>query len=43
MGEGGAVITNSNRLKLSVDSFRDWEEIVGARVVTMIPAEKDSV
>ncbi len=24
MGEGGAVITNSNRLKLSIDSFRDW-------------------
>ncbi len=24
MGEGGAVITNSNSLKLSIDSFRDW-------------------
>lgn len=24
MGEGGAVITNSNTLKLSIDSFRDW-------------------
>ena len=24
MGEGGAVITNSNKLKLSIDSFRDW-------------------
>ena len=24
MGEGGAVITDSNRLKLSIDSFRDW-------------------
>ncbi len=23
-GEGGAVLTNSNRLKLSIDSFRDW-------------------
>jgi CDP-6-deoxy-D-xylo-4-hexulose-3-dehydrase len=24
MGEGGAVITNSTKLKLSIDSFRDW-------------------
>jgi len=24
MGEGGAVMTNSNSLKLSIDSFRDW-------------------
>jgi len=24
MGEGGAVITDSNRIKLSIDSFRDW-------------------
>ena len=24
MGEGGAVITDSNKLKLSIDSFRDW-------------------
>ena len=24
MGEGGAIITNSNSLKLSIDSFRDW-------------------
>ena len=24
MGEGGAVLTNSNRLKLEIDSFRDW-------------------
>tara|TARA_B100000427_G_C15518280_1_gene599169 strand:- start:3845 stop:5179 length:1335 start_codon:yes stop_codon:yes gene_type:complete len=24
MGEGGAVITNSNSLKLSIDSYRDW-------------------
>ncbi len=24
MGEGGAVLTNSNRIKLSIDSFRDW-------------------
>jgi len=24
MGEGGAILTNSTKLKLSVDSFRDW-------------------
>jgi CDP-6-deoxy-D-xylo-4-hexulose-3-dehydrase len=24
MGEGGAIITNSTKLKLSADSFRDW-------------------
>jgi len=24
MGEGGAVLTNSTKLKLSIDSFRDW-------------------
>lgn len=24
MGEGGAVLTNSNSIKLSIDSFRDW-------------------
>ena len=24
MGEGGAVMTNKNSLKLSIDSFRDW-------------------
>tara|TARA_Y100000996_G_scaffold413480_1_gene401812 strand:- start:3709 stop:5031 length:1323 start_codon:yes stop_codon:yes gene_type:complete len=24
MGEGGAVITDSNKLKLEIDSFRDW-------------------
>ena len=24
MGEGGAVMTNSTRLQLSIDSFRDW-------------------
>ena len=43
MGEGGAVITNSNTLKLSIDSFRDWEEIVGVKAGMIILAIKDLI
>ena len=29
MGEGGAINTDSPKLKKIVESFRDWEEIAG--------------
>ena len=31
MGEGGLVSTNNPKLKKIVESFRDWEEIVGVK------------
>ena len=41
MGEGGAVLTSSTKLKLQIDSFRDWEEIVGVKAVMTIHVIKD--
>ncbi len=34
MGEGGAVLTQSPKLKKLLESFRDWDETVGVHLVS---------
>ena len=36
MGEGGAVFTNSSKIKRSMESIRDWEETAGVKLVVIM-------
>ena len=40
MGEGGAIFTNSSKIKKSMESIWDWEEIVGAKQDAIIHVKR---